>query len=55
MDFIERIFGIFPDGGSGALEVLLFLIPIAGIIAIRLWRKRNPTSSSATQLRRDPS
>ena len=38
MDFIERIFGFSPDGGSGAFEVLLFLIPIAGLLL--LWRKR---------------
>ena len=25
MDFIERLFGISPDGGSGATEVLLIL------------------------------
>jgi len=31
MDFIERIFGFAPDGGSGSLEALLFAIPIAGI------------------------
>jgi hypothetical protein len=31
MDFIERIFGFSPDGGSGSFEVLLFLLPIAGI------------------------
>ena len=55
MDFIERIFGISPDGGSGAFEVLLFLIPIAGIIVIRLWRKRNATVSSTPPSRRDPS
>jgi hypothetical protein len=55
MDFIEKIFGISPDGGSGAFEVLLFLIPIAGIIAIRLWRKRNATASSRVSSRRDPS
>ena len=34
MDFIERIFGISPDGGSGAFEVLLFLIPIVGLYII---------------------
>jgi len=28
MDFIEKIFGIAPDGGSGILEATLFLIPI---------------------------
>lgn len=31
MDFIERIFGIAPDGGSGVLEFLLFAVPLAGI------------------------
>jgi hypothetical protein len=31
MDFIEQIFGFSPDGGSGAFELLLFLIPIAGL------------------------
>ena len=31
MDFIEKIFGISPDGGSGAFELLLFLIPIVGV------------------------
>jgi hypothetical protein len=40
MDFIERIFGIAPDGGSGWLELLLFIVPIAGIIAIAQYRKR---------------
>lgn len=38
MDFIERIFGFSPDGGSGAFELLLFLIPIAGLYL--LYRKR---------------
>jgi hypothetical protein len=36
MDFIERIFGIAPDGGSGSLEVLLFLVPLAGIAWLAL-------------------
>ena len=38
MDFLEKIFGIFPDQGSGLFELLLFLIPVAGICAIRAWR-----------------
>ena len=37
MDFIEHIFGIAPDGGSGVLEFLLFLIPIAGIVLLRAY------------------
>jgi hypothetical protein len=40
MDFIERIFGFAPDGGSGSLEFLLFLIPVAGIAYLASRRKR---------------
>lgn len=42
MDFIERIFGISPDGGSGSLEFLLFAIPVAGIIYLVARRRRRP-------------
>lgn len=38
MHFIERIFGLSLDGDSGALEALLFLIPIMGLSA--LWSVR---------------
>jgi hypothetical protein len=38
MDFIERIFGLAPDGGSGSLEFLLFLIPLAGITVFLKYR-----------------
>ena len=31
MDFIEKVFGVSPDGGSEAFEVLVFLIPIVGL------------------------
>ena len=41
MNFIETIFGISPDGGSGAFEVMLFVIPIAGMAAVSAWRKRS--------------
>ena len=40
MDFIERIFGFSPDGGSGAFEFLLFAIPIAGILYLALRGRR---------------
>jgi hypothetical protein len=40
MDFIERIFGFAPDGGSGSLEFLLFAIPIAGIAYLALRRRQ---------------
>jgi hypothetical protein len=29
MDFVERWFGISPDGGSGAFEVALLLLVVA--------------------------
>ena len=49
MNFIERIFGFSPDGGSGATEALLFLIPIACAALIRFLRakerRRTETSS----------
>lgn len=39
MDFIERLFGIAPDGGSGSLEFLLIVIPIVGL-AYLAYRRR---------------
>ena len=39
MDFIEKISGVAPDGGSGALEFLLIAIPIAGICYLVLRRR----------------
>jgi hypothetical protein len=38
MDFIEQLFGIAPDGGSGSLELLLFVIPLAGVGILLLRR-----------------
>jgi hypothetical protein len=34
MDFIERIFGFSPDGGSGSFEFLLFTIPVVGLYVL---------------------
>jgi hypothetical protein len=36
MDFIERIFGISPDGGNGMFEFTLFALPVV-ILAILLY------------------
>jgi hypothetical protein len=33
MDFIERIFGVSPDGGNGTLE-LLYVVSIAAAITV---------------------
>jgi hypothetical protein len=49
MDFIERIFGFSPDAGSGSVETLLLLIPIAGLAILALLRareRRRPTPSA---------
>jgi hypothetical protein len=47
MDFIEQIFGIAPDGGSGLLEMLLFAVPIAGLAALYFYprvRSKRPAA-----------
>lgn len=49
MDFIERIFGISPDGGSGLFELLLFLIPLVGIVALQVWRRRSRRTRAGSQ------
>jgi len=41
MDFIERVFGFAPDGGSGLAEVLLFLIPAVAFFLWRLARRKD--------------
>jgi len=46
MDFIERLFGIAPDGGSGWFETLLFFLPIAALIGLWLWRLRMRTRNT---------
>jgi len=40
MDFLERLFGFSPDGGNGSFELLLFLIPLVGILLLMVWRNR---------------
>ena len=39
MDFIERLFGVSPDGGSGLFEFLLFAVPLAGVAWLYFRRK----------------
>jgi hypothetical protein len=38
MTFLERLFGIALDGGNGSFELLLFVIPLTGILLLRLWQ-----------------
>jgi len=40
MDFIERIFGLAPDGGSGATEVAIVLVPIVALALVAfVWNR----------------
>ena len=42
MDFVEKLFGISPDGGDGSTElmyIIVLLIAIAGWIALRRFRR----------------
>jgi hypothetical protein len=41
MDFIERIFGLSPDGGSGSLEFLILATALVGLYLVyRTWVRR---------------
>ena len=45
MDFIERLFGVSPDGGNGSLEALyLFVAVVAVGLVWTLWRRRHASS-----------
>jgi len=52
MDFIERIFGISPDGGSGSFEFLLFAVPVAGIAIVWALRRRRRAGARGRTRRR---
>jgi hypothetical protein len=39
MDFIEKIFNVAADGGSGSLEFLLLAIPIAVLYHLAFKRR----------------
>jgi MYXO-CTERM domain-containing protein len=44
MNFIERLFGFSPDGGTSLTEVCLFLLPVlAGLLF--LYRRRRQMSA----------
>jgi hypothetical protein len=40
MRFIEDLFGISPDGGSGSLELVLFVAPLLLLGAFYAWQAR---------------
>jgi hypothetical protein len=42
MNFIENFFGISPDGGSGILESILILLPLASVLLYWSYEKIGP-------------
>ena len=44
MDFIERMFGISPDGGDGSTELMLLTVLVL-IAAVLTWRWLSRRSS----------
>jgi hypothetical protein len=40
MDWIEQIFGIEPDFGSGSLEILIAGAVVLIVVGVVLWRRR---------------
>jgi len=40
MDFVERLVGFSIDGGSGSFELMLLMIPLAGLAIRHLWQNR---------------
>jgi hypothetical protein len=43
MDFVERLFGISPDAGSGSFELMLLVVPAAACIAYLIHRRGKRT------------
>ena len=43
MDFIERIFGIAPDGGDGSLE-MLWIVALVAVVGALVWRRRRASA-----------
>lgn len=48
MDFIEKWFGVSPDGGDGSLEMLWLVVIVVAVAAI-VFRRRIAARLSARQ------
>jgi MYXO-CTERM domain-containing protein len=47
MDFIERLFGISPDGGDGSIEAMILGIVVLALVAAAWrWRRKYLTPRS---------
>jgi hypothetical protein len=51
MDFIERWFGVSPDGGNGSLEIL-WIAGIVVAVAVLVFRRRIADWLSSNEARR---
>lgn len=40
MTFLEQLFRINLDGGNGLFELLLFLVPLTGVVMLRVKQLR---------------
>ncbi|MBI1777916.1 MAG: hypothetical protein HYR63_21460 [Proteobacteria bacterium] len=50
MDFIERIFGVSPDGGDGSTEmmwIIAILAAVAMVVAVRIKTRRGNSKKAA--------
>ena len=46
MDFIERWFGVSPDGGNGSLELIYVAVAMMAVALWLHWRQRRSTTDS---------
>jgi hypothetical protein len=46
MNFIERFFGISPDGGTGTFEFMVFLLPLGVVASLAYLRYRRSTDGT---------
>ena len=40
MDFIEQCFHVSPDNGSGALEIIMYVVAVVLLVVVRSCRRR---------------
>jgi hypothetical protein len=51
MDWIEKIFGIDPDMGSGALEILIMGAIVIVVVGIVMARRRKTAATADEKVR----
>jgi hypothetical protein len=46
VDFLERLFGLWPDGGSGATELAILSVPVLIVLVLVARRFPRPQSTA---------